>query len=465
MVPATGSGWHAMARRLLGPLGTRLALAFVAVALVAVAVLGGLALVASRSEVADLVERRNDQYGADVSATLAQAFEQAGGWTGADLGGAFALAASARAELVVLGSTGELVADSSSTMGDLMARMHGDDPVAASELGAPRRVAVTVRDTMVGTAVLRFPAGDPAPERQVRDALGRTVVAGAAAAVLAALAVAVFVSRRLTRPVVALTAAVRRLESGDRDARVGMTKAPGELGEVAAAFDQMADTLRREDELRRTLVADVAHELRTPATILQAACEELVDGLAKPTPARLSSLHDEALRLGRVIEDLETVAGAQAAGLHLERRAVDLADVAEDAAAMLQPQFDEAVLALSTTTTPAVVDGDRDRLHQIIVNLLSNAVKFTPPGGTVTLTVAPVDHLARLEVSDTGPGIPPNELPHVFERFWRGAASETRGSGIGLAIVAELARAHGGRVTVDSAPGHGATFTVLLPRR
>ena len=454
-----------MARGMLGPLASRLALAFVGVALVAVAVLGGLALVASRSQVAELVERRHDQYGIDVSATLAQAFEQAGGWTGADLRGAFAVAASARAALVVLGANGELVADSSSTMDDLMVRMHGDDPLAASELGDARRVAVVVGDATVGTAVLRFPAADPAPEREVRETLGRTVVAGAGAAVLAALAVAVFVSRRLTRPLVALTAAARRLGAGDRDARTDMTDAPGELGELAAAFDQMADSLRREDELRRTLVADVAHELRTPATILQATCEELVDGLAEPTPARLSSLHDETLRLVRVIEDLETVASAQAAGLHLKTQPVDLADVTTTAAAMLQPQFDDAGITLSTTTKTVIVNGDPDRLHQITVNLLSNAVKFTPRGGTVTLTVVPMDHLARLEVSNTGPGIPPDELPHVFERFWRGATSEARGSGIGLAIVAELAKAHGGRATADSVPGRGATFTVLLPRR
>lgn len=454
-----------MARGMLGPLAARLALAFVAVALVAVVVLGGLALVASRSEVADLVERRHDQHGADVSATLAQAFEQAGGWAGADLRGAFAVAASARADLVVLGADGELVADSSSTMADLMARMHGDDPLAASELGDARGVAVTVGDARVGTAVLRFPAADPAPEREVRDALARTVAAGAASAVLAALAVAVFVSRRLTRPLTALTAAARRLEAGDLDARTDMTAAPGELGELAAAFDQMADSLRREDELRRTLVADVAHELRTPATILQAACEELVDGLAEPTPARLGSLHDEALRLGRVIEDLEAVASAQAAGLHLQKQPVDLADITTTAAAMLQPRFDDAGLTLSTSTTPVIVDGDPDRLHQITVNLLTNALKFTPSGGTVTLTVAPMDHLARLQVADTGPGIPPDDLPHVFERFWRGTASEARGSGIGLAIVAELAKAHSGRATVDSVPGRGATFTVLLPRR
>jgi two-component system sensor histidine kinase BaeS len=255
------------------------------------------------------------------------------------------------------------------------------------------------------------------------------------------------------------------LEAGDRAARAGMAAAPGELGELADAFDQMADSLRQEDDLRRTLVADVAHELRTPATILRAACEELVDGLADPTPARLSSLHDEVLRLGRVIEDLEALASAQAAGLHLERAPVDLADVATAAAALLQPRFDDAGLTLSTITTPASVSGDADRLHQITVNLLTNALKFTPRGGTVTLAVEPRDALATLEVSDTGPGIPADELGRVFERFWRGTGAEhSSGSGIGLAIVAELAKAHGGRVTVDSAPGRGATFTMTLPR-
>ena len=451
----------------LGPLGARLALAFVAVALAAVAVLGGLTLVASRSEVADLVDSQQDQDAAEIAATLAQAYDQAGGWTGADLSGAFALTASARGDLVVLDVDGQLVSRGSRTsMGELMGRMHGEDMMSAAELGEPRRVAVDVDGDAVGTAMLRFPASSlPAPEREVRDALARTVVAGAGIAALAALAAAVFVSRRLTQPVVALTGAARRLEAGDREVRAGASAAPGELGELARAFDQMADSLRHQDELRRTLVADVAHELRTPATILRAACEELVDGLADPTPERLSSLHDEVLRLGRVIEDLEALASAQAAGLHLERVPVDLADVAAQAADLLQPRFDDAGLTLSLATTPVTVDGDPDRLHQITVNLLTNALKFTPVGGTVTVTVEPLDGLAELQVADTGPGIPAGELDRVFERFWRGRGAEPRsGSGIGLAIVAELAKAHGGRATVDSTPGHGTTFTVLVPR-
>ncbi len=456
-----------MARPLLGQLGARLALAFVAVALAAIAVLGGLVLVASRNEVADLVDRQRDEDSAQIVATLAQAYDDASGWATADLTGAFALAASASADLVVLGSGGDVVATMPPTMGELMGRMHGEDAsLGADDLGEARRAVIEVDGTAVGNAQLRFPSTVSDPQRQVRDALTRTVLAGAGIAALAALTVAVFVSRHVTRPLMALTEAVRRVEAGDRDARVDMAGAPGELGELAAAFDQMAESLHREDRLRRTLVADVAHELRTPATILRASSEEMVDGLAAPTPERLSSLHDEVLRLERVIEDLEALASAQAAGLHLDRAAVDLAATVTQAAELLRPRFDDAGLGLSIDTTPVLVDGDAGRLHQVAVNLLSNALKFTPNGGNVTVVVEPIEALAKLVVSDTGPGIPADELTHLFERFWRGSgAARSAGSGIGLAIVAELVRAHGGTVTVDSPPGEGASFTVLLPRR
>lgn len=455
-----------MPRKWLGPLGARLALAFITVALIAVAILGGLTLVASRNEVADLVRGQQDQDAAEIAAVLSRAYTEERGWRGADLSGAFALAASARADLVVLDEEGRLVTSTSSEMDDLMATMHGDEMLATLELDAPRRVDIDADGARVGTAEIRFPAaGLPAPEREVQDALARTVVVGAGLATLVALTASVFVSRGVIRPLVALTRAARRLEAGDRDARANLPDAPGELGELAGAFDQMANAIRHEDELRRTLVADVAHELRTPATILRASCEELVDGLADPTPERLVSLHEEVLRLGRVIEDLQALADAQSAGLHLEHAPVDIAEVVAEAAVLLRPSFDEAGLRLDATTSPAIVDGDRDRLHQIAVNLLTNALKFTPRGGTVTLRAEPIDGLARMEVTDTGPGIPADELPQVFERFWRGGGTETStGSGIGLAIVAELANAHGGRVTATSPPGQGATFTVLLPR-
>lgn len=463
MASATASDSAATASRGLGRLGVRLALAFVGVALAAIAVLAALALLASRSEISALVERRQAQRTAEVAAVLGEAYDEAGSWDAADLRPAYVLAAAAPAALEVRDVAGRVVARPGHA-GGMMARMHGLGPGVA--LGPPQEVAVTAAGAEVGRATLRFPANSlPAPEREVRDALVRAVLLGSGLAALIALLVAAAMSRRISRPLVTLTAAVRRFERGDRDARAKVDDAPGELGELAHAFDRMADTLAREDSLRRALVADVAHELRTPVTILRAYCEEMVDGVAEPSLERLASLHDEVLRLGTIVDDLETLASAEAAGLRLERTLVGLDRVAAAAAELLEPRFAAAELELELELAPVEVEGDPGRLGQVVTNLLTNGLKFTPPGGRVTLAVAPRGELARLSVTDTGPGIPAGELPHVFERFWRGSrAAAVGGSGIGLAVVSELVRAHSGRVEVESTIGEGTTFTVLLPR-
>jgi two-component system sensor histidine kinase BaeS len=186
--------------------------------------------------------------------------------------------------------------------------------------------------------------------------------------------------------------------------------------------------------------------------------------MAEPSRERLGSLHDEVLRLGRIVEDLGTLASAEAAALRLERHRVDLAEVARDASAALAPQFAAGEIELVADLHPAPVEGDRDRLTQVVANLLGNALKFTPVGGRVVVEVA-ANGDVELAVRDTGPGIPADELPHVFERFWRGrGAAEVGGSGVGLAVVAELVRAHGGEVAAATRPEGGAAFTVRLPR-
>ncbi|MGI8777581.1 MAG: ATP-binding protein [Acidimicrobiales bacterium] len=446
-------------------LTARLALAFVAVAIASIAVLGGLALVSARREVAGLVARQRDRDATEITAALSAAYATSNGFADADLSAAFALAAAARADLVVLDVDGQPVATPPPAPDDMMAQMRSVMADGPGPLGPPRNTLVVVGGRRVGAARLRFPAaGLDAPERQVAAALSRNVVAGAVMAAVVALLVGLVVSRRLSRPVVALTDAARRLEAGERSVRTGMAGAPGQVGELATAFDQMADALDRHDELRRNLVADVAHELRTPLTILRASSEELVDGLAMPSPDRLSSLHDEVLRLGAVVADLETLASAEAAGLRLDRRTVALDVVAADAIESLRPRFREAGLTLVTDLGSVAVDGDPARLRQLVVNLLMNAVKYTPAGGTVTIGVAALVDLALLEVTDTGVGVPSDEVPHLFERFWRGSSGHGKaGSGIGLAIVAELAKVHGGRVEVETTPAQGSTFRVLLP--
>jgi len=227
----------------------------------------------------------------------------------------------------------------------------------------------------------------------------------------------------------------------------------------------MADTRDRQDQLRRDLVADVAHELRTPVAVLQAGHEALLDGITEPTPDQLASLRDEVLRLARMVGDLQTLAAADAAVLHLTRRPCDLASIAAAAADSLAGQFEVAGIILERRLTPVVIDADQRWLHQVITNLLTNALKFTAAGGRVTVEAGPTGSKAVLTVTDTGTGIPADELPRIFDRFWRGRqAMQLSGSGIGLAVAAELARAHDGQLTARSQPGQGTEMTLTLPR-
>jgi signal transduction histidine kinase len=212
-------------------------------------------------------------------------------------------------------------------------------------------------------------------------------------------------------------------------------------------------------------VADVAHELRTPIAVLQAGHEALLDGVAEPSPAQFGSLRDEVLRLARIVADLQTLAEADAAALHLVLSRADLAGIAATAADSLAGPFEAAGIGVEQRLTPVDVLADAGRLHQVITNLLTNALKFTPAGGTVTIEAGPAGPGAMLRVTDTGAGIPSDELPRIFERFWRGRhASRTSGSGIGLAVASELARAHGGELTATSTEGHGTQITLALPR-
>jgi two-component system sensor histidine kinase BaeS len=446
-------------------MASRLVAAFAVVAVLAVGVLGVLTWATTESEVSSLVETRRADTADDVAAALAEAYRAGGSWAGADLHAARMLAASSGATLVVRDDAGAAVRGGGGFGMGMGSGMMGMGAAVDEPLGEPQEIPVVAGGRRVGTAELRFPLSTPPAEQEVRSALGRTVLWGGLLAVTLAAAVGLLVARRIVRPLRGLTTAARSLAEGDRSARAGGGTEPAELGELGRAFDRMAETIEHEDALRRAFAADVAHELRTPLTIAQGELEALVDGVAEPTPERLRSLHEETLRLARIVEDVETLAAAEGARLRLERRRIDLADVARDAVSHMHTQADASGLRLTTQLEPVAVEADPARLEQIARNLLGNALKFTPSGGSVTVSVAAANSAARLVVEDSGPGIPEDELPHVFERFWRGRSGRaSTGSGIGLAVVAELTRAHGGRIEAASRPGGGARFTVTLPR-
>jgi two-component system sensor histidine kinase BaeS len=329
-------------------------------------------------------------------------------------------------------------------------------------------IAIVVDGVTVGRAVIEPAPQAPVPAEAARQAILRTVGWAALAAGVLTVLVSFLVTRRFARPLVALASAARAVERGDPDASRLLLAGPGELGEVSAAFAQMATTVRRTDELRRTMAADVAHELRTPVTILRGNTEEMLDGLAPVTRLGVASLHEEVLRLERLVEDLATLSAAEAAGLSLRLAPVNLGVLARRAVTQLRTRLVETHQTVTVTVDegdqPLVVNGDDDRLTQIVTNLLANAIAYTPPGGRIWVHVARRDEQVALTISDSGPGISPEVLPHVFERFYRAKSTAGRqGTGIGLAVVAELVSAHGGTVSATTPPGQGAMFTVRLP--
>jgi two-component system sensor histidine kinase BaeS len=428
----------------------RLAMAFLGVALAAVALVSVLTAVFSAVDVASLAGRQRSELAGAFAVAAAKSWQEGGGWAGADLGPVLDVAARSGVALQVRDASGHVVA---ATGGFSSA----NGPLAAAPVLAQGQRVGSVLVGLTG-------AGLGGADAVLRAALLRAIAGTAGLAALLALVVGLGVSRRITRPVARLIAVTRAMTDGDRAARAGPIKAPGELRELATAFDRMADTLDHEDKIRRDLVAAVAHELRTPVAVLQAGHEALLDGVTEPSPEELGSLRDEVLRLARMVDDLQTMAAADAAVLRLAREPCDLAAIAGAAADSLARQFETAEVTLDRRLAPVPVLADERWMHQVVTNLLGNALKFTPAGGTVTVHTRQDGPSAVLEVADTGIGIPPEELPRIFDRFWRGrAAAQTSGSGIGLAVAAELTSAHGGTLTAASKPGEGTRLTLTLP--
>jgi signal transduction histidine kinase len=411
--------------------------------------------------VASLNREQQRETTRSVVAAVAAAYRHAGTWKGAELDSALVVAAEAGVPVAVVDRARHLVAGQASLARALQTRP-GSTTVTRPTVTVP----VVVAGETVGSVAFGFQPSSMSPAvAALRDRLIQTVVLGTALASLLALAVALVVARRISRPVAALTRVARAREAGDRDVRVGRFSAARELDELGAAFDRMADAISREDELRRALIADVAHELRTPISVLQASSEALIDRVVEPTSGVLSSMHDEVLRLGTRVEDLQVLASAEAAGLRMVVESVDLAQIAGEAAAALAPRFAEANIALVTDLEPVRVSGDPARLHQIVTNLLANVLKFTPAGGAARLEVASTPSTGYVRVADSGPGMSAEELSRIFDRFWRGTgAVATAGSGIGLAVVHELVKAHRGTIETTSEPGVGTTFLISLPR-
>lgn len=440
----------------------KLGAAFAGVGIAAAALTAILVNLAFGSRFAGYLDEQRLLRQQQLVGAVADSYQRMDGWVPADLEKLAPLALMDGGTLRLEDADRRTVWQASAeALGSHYAAAHRD-MMGSGPLGPERQLPITVQDRLVGVAIVRIPEPGVVPaDVSFRASVNRLLLFGGIGAGVIALLLGVVLARRATAPARALTQAARAVASGDRTQRVAYD-GTDEFGEMAQTFNLMADTIAEEDRLRRTFASDVAHELRTPLAILRSEIEALQDGVRAATPKALASLHEETLRLTRLVGDLETLARADAAGFSLDRARVDLAHLARETIAEFEPFFDDRGVRIDARLEPTDVEADPVRMRQVLSNLLSNALKFSPDAGVVQVETACDGAWAVLSVRDAGPGIPPDELPNIFDRFFRGAGARGSGSGIGLTVVQELVRAHGGDVAASNERG-GASFTVRVP--
>lgn len=353
-------------------------------------------------------------------------------------------------------ASGQVVADS---QGELVGQRLSDMELA---VGVPVEVGGEVVGTLLVVAEETVHESlDAEFLRQVNRSL---LWAGVAAGVVA-LILGLLLARQLTAPLGALTQAAHRLAGGE--VTQVQVRSRDEIGELGQAFNRMARSLSQQEMLRRNLMADIAHELRTPLTVIRSDLEALLDGVFEPTPEALASLQEETVLLSRLVDDLRALAQAEAGKLRLEREVIDLPDLLHGVVTGfdLQAETQGQTLSLDLASGLPLVEADPQRVRQVVANLVSNALRHAPGSGRVVVSAVGGGDEVEVSVADDGPGIAPEDLPHVFDRFWRGGKARVEGSGLGLTIARELVRAHGGRIWVESEPGRGTTFRFTLPLR
>jgi two-component system OmpR family sensor kinase/two-component system sensor histidine kinase BaeS len=342
-------------------------------------------------------------------------------------------------------------------------------PAAQSLSSSQQSTALelTVDGDVVG--YLSLGGGLGVEEQQVVERLDRAIILAALAGGGAALLLAAVFIAGLLRPVRQLTQAAQKLGAGDLGQRVAIGS-HDEIGDLAGAFNEMAGSLEGAEQRRRELTAEIAHELRNPLAVMQARMEGLIDGVYPATEEELKPALEQTRLLNRLVEDLRLLALADEGQLGLDRQSLDVASLVRDIVEAYRPRADQAGVDLHAGQglgATILLNVDAGRLSQIVGNLLDNAIRHTPPGTTVVVDLEASQNKVRLMVQDQGPGIAPEDLPHIFKRFYRADSARSRqagGSGLGLAIARKLTEAHGGMISASNLPGGGAKFEVTFSR-
>jgi signal transduction histidine kinase len=300
------------------------------------------------------------------------------------------------------------------------------------------------------------------------NTLNEVLVGAGFLSLIFAIAIGHIMSKRLTSPISSVIESAKAIEKGYFSNRVSSKTDTTEINQLTETINALADTMEKQELLRKRLTADLAHELRTPLATLQSHMEAMIDGIWEPETERLISCHDEIVRISKMVGDLEKLARYEGENLILSKEYFDITELIR----RLVQNFENGFLNKNIETTilgkKEEVYADKDKISQVIVNLLSNALKYTPQGGAVEISVRKAEDVTEIAIRDNGPGIPEEDLPYIFERFYRADKSRNRltgGSGIGLTIAKSIVTAHGGNIEVKSFKGLGTEFIISIPGR
>lgn len=328
------------------------------------------------------------------------------------------------------------------------------------------RLPLKVNDSIVGTLIMvNNQRGEW--EKEYINSVNKATLWAAVVASVIALIFGIIISRHLIRPISMLTLAAKRLANRELGYRAAVSTGD-EIGELASSFNNMAESLELNERLRRNLVADTAHELRTPLAILRGNLESMQEGVITASPEAIISMHDEVLRITRLVNDLQEISLVDAGELRLNRRNVRVEELVEKVAMLFSgdAKYKNINFSVNIPEDLPTVDVDPDRIVQVLLNILGNALRFTKPGGMITLSAGLENDNVVFSIKDTGAGIAADELDNVFERFYRSDQSRSRsggGAGLGLAIAKSLVEAHGGRIWVESKINEGSNFSFSVP--
>jgi signal transduction histidine kinase len=305
------------------------------------------------------------------------------------------------------------------------------------------------------------------PVSSLINAINLFLIIGGILAIILATILTIILSRRISKPIQSLALAANRVGEGDLSHRVAIMD-KGEVGELAINFNNMANSLEMAEQLRRNMVTDVAHELRTPVSNIRGQVEAIKDKLLEPDIKTLDSIHEEVMLLSRLIDDLQDLTLAEAGKLSIIQQPENINLLVQKTVELMQPKGKDTGISINAKVPEKISSGniDQHRIRQVLRNLINNAIVHTHNGGTITVSVSELDDWIEISVIDTGEGIPPEDTPLIFERFYRADKSRARssgGTGLGLTIARRLVETHGGKISVESKLDEGSRFFFTIP--